>query len=299
MRGFYAFGFYLAVAHLPDLVNHGPPPLSLLLWPVAWLGWTRHTAAGVQIIVGLLLTGTGLAALFTESRAARLLAAFGWLEYVALENSSAKIGHSLHVLVLLAALLVALPRGWHLPAASLGRLGRQRTLGVFWACQAATLLTYSLSGLGKIGGSFYQLALGQTHVFSPHALAYHVADRLLQTASLTELGSWLIRFPWAGWPAMLATVYLQGFAFAVAFRPALQRWWAAGLIGFHLASFFTMTINFPQNCFLLALLFFRSPFAPAGPLPPILLPLAQLPLFGPLFRRLRPGAFPPSRAALG
>ena len=286
VRGFYALSLFVVVDALPELVRQSVPPRSFLLWPVAWLRWVQPAAAGPGIIVTLLLLGTAVAAFVPQRRWARALAALGWLEFVALNNSAVKIGHSQHLLVVVSAVLVFLPAGWHLPAAAATRMLRQRTLLVFWTAQAALLLTYSLSGLGKFAGAFYQLTRGETGAFSPNALAYHVAERLLQTASVSVLGEWLIDYPLLGWPGMLFTVYLQCTALAVAFRPSLQRWWAAGLAAFHVVSFFTMTINFPQNVFLLALLFFHSPFAPAEP-PPLARLLGETPLVGPLWHRLR------------
>ena len=59
----------------------------------------------------------------------------------------------------------------------------------------------------------------------------------------------------------VAVVFETG-AFLVAFRPALGRPVAAFLILFHVGTYWTMTITFPQNCLLLALFFFVSPFEP-------------------------------------
>ncbi len=287
VRGFYALSLFIVVDALPELVQQRVPGRSFLLWPVAWLGWIGGPpATGPWCVVALLLMGTAVAAFLPQRRWARALAALGWLEFVALNNSAVKIGHSQHLLVIVSAVLIFLPTGWHLPSAAATRMLRQRTLLVFWTAQAATLLTYSLSGFGKFVGAFYQLTRGEIGAFSPNALAYHVADRLLQTASVSVLGEWLIDYPLLGWPGMLLTVYLQCTALAVAFRPALQRWWAAGLAAFHVVSFFTMTINFPVNVFLLALLFFHSPFAPAEP-PPLTRLLAETPLLGPWWQRFR------------
>lgn len=288
VRGFYAFSLFLVVGRLPDLVRQAVPARPFLLWPVAWLSWVQPSTVGVGLVVALLLGGAALAAFVPQRRWARTLAALGWLEFVALENSAVKIGHSLHLMVVVSAVLVFLPWGWHWPARVADRMLRQRTLLVFWTAQAAVFLTYSLSGLGKFAGAFYQFTRGEIGVFSPNALAYHVADRLLQTASVSVLGQWLIDYPFLGWPGMLLTVYLQLTAFAVVFRPALQRWWAAGLAAFHVVSFFTMTINFPQNVFLLALFFFHSPFAPADT-PPLRELLGEAPLLGPLVRRALTG----------
>jgi hypothetical protein len=95
--------------------------------------------------------------------------------------------------------------------------------------------------------------------FAPQAMQLHIADRLLQTGSKSLIGSWMIDHPYVIYPLMLGTLYLQIFSFWVAFRPAIQRWWALGLIVFHVMSFYTLTIIFPQNVFLLCLLFCYPP----------------------------------------
>ena len=120
----------------------------------------------------------------------------------------------------------------------------------------------------------------------PGALGSHVALRLLQTQSRSALGPWIIHHPWLTWPGLPAAIYLELFSFWIAFRPALQRSWAAGLILFHLGTFFTMTITFPQSSFLLALLLFQSPFAP-GDFPPWKTCFLQLPLAGGVLKMLK------------
>jgi hypothetical protein len=116
----------------------------------------------------------------------------------------------------------------------------------------------------------------------PSALGAHVAQRLLQTDSTSALGAWIIGHPWLTWPLMPVPIYLEFFSFWLAFRPPLQRLWAAALITFHMATFFTMTISFPQSCFLLAIFFFASPWQSANCSSREI--LLNLPLFGDLLR---------------
>ena len=287
IRAFYCFNLYLTVTRFPEFIHPGKMPgAALLLWPVAWLAWLPSTA-GYLAVFGLQTAGSVLGAAFCQWRGVRALAFLGLLQLIALDNSTVKIGHSMHLLVLVAFLLVFLPAHWDRPVFQSRRVTRERTLLVFWACQAVVLLSYTMSGLGKLGGVVYQIVLGQPNVFSRDALALHTAERLAQTESTSLLGAWLLAHPWAGWLPMVGTFYLQLFAFWVVFRPALQRWWAAGLIGFHAGSYFLMTINFPQNCLLLALLFFRSPFL-SVPEPGWRQVIGALPGFGALFRRRFP-----------
>lgn len=263
-RAFYAFLLYQGVSQLTMLGDLFPRRAAAPLWPVAWLFWTDGPA-GIRAL-SVFFTASGvLGVFFAGWRVARLAAFLGVLEYVALKNSYGKIGHSLHLTVIVAGVLVFLPAGWTRPATSLPRRPRQQTLLVVWLAQAAILLSYTMSGLGKLGGAAYQLALGQRNAFSPGALGAHVAQRLVQTGSRSALGDWIIHHPFLTWPLLPAAVAVETFAFLAAFRPSLGRPLAALLVIFHLGTYFTMTITFPVSCLLLALFFVGSPFEPTNP----------------------------------
>lgn len=258
VRCYHAALLFLAVWLMPEWPGHLARRDVMPLWPVAWLPLVE-LRAGIAVILAGYVAGALLGALFPDRRWARALAFLGLFEFVAYNNSFGKIGHSLHAWVLTSFLLVFLPNGW-CRVQTPGRAVRQRFLLVFGACQAMLLLTYTMSGLGKVGRAVAQLCLGETNAFHPHALAIVVADRLLQTNSQSLLGPWLIEHPLAGWPFLLATLYLQVVAFVVAFRPALHRAWAIGLVLMHVGTFLLLTVHFPQNILLLALLLFFSPF---------------------------------------
>ncbi len=261
VRAFYAFLLYLAVSQfneLPELLDH---TADAPLWPVVWL---RHAgpAAGPRVLLGFYLATNILGAFAASWRASRVLTFLGLLEYVALKNSHGKIGHSLHLPLIVAGIFILLPSGWDRPAPQTNRRSRQETLLVFWLAQAAVLLSYTMSGVGKLAAAGYQLLCGEPNAFLPGGLGAHVAQRLLQTHSTSFFGAWIIHHPFLAWPALPTAIYLELFAFLVAFRPSLARPWAALLIVLHVGTYFTMTITFPQSCFLLALLFFSSPFEP-------------------------------------
>ena len=262
VRAFYAFLLYLAVSQLTTMGDLLGRRAYAPLWPVAWLGWT-HAATGIRALLAFYLATNLLGVFFAGFRAARLAVFLGVLEFVALKNSYGKIGHSMHLLVIVAGIFVLLPPGWTRPAPPAPRRLRQETILIVWLAQAALLLTYTMSGLGKLGGAIYQAATGQPNVFQPGAFGAHVAQRLVQTSSQSTLGDWIIHHPYLTWPLMPAAVIFETLAFLVAFRPSLGRPVAALLILFHVGTYFTMTITFPQNCLLLALFFFASPFEPA------------------------------------
>lgn len=288
IQTFYYFCLYLVATRLPDFLHAPSPQPSLLLWPVCWLNWVNPIEVGVDAIFVFFVISTLLAAIYPASRTVRIATFVSWLEYVALENSIPKIGHSLHLIVVISFLFIFLPRGWQLPARLTSRLVRQQTVLTFWSCQAFILLTYTMSGLAKVGGAFYQIAMGQPNAFLPEALARHVAERLWQTDSSSLFGNLIIAHPNFGWPLFIGTLYVQFFSLWIAFRPSLQAFWAIALICFHLSSYFFMTINFPQNCFLLALFFFHSPFVSQTPFltkTKVSQIFCDLPFFGLLFKK--------------
>lgn len=251
IRAFYAFLAFLSISLLPEWGNLTSRTGINPLWPVAWLSWVPLTQ-GITAILLLYVVGSLAGALLPQSRAVRVVAFLGVFQFWAFNNSFGKIGHSLHCVVLISFVLIFLPTGWHQLKVS-SRLTRQNTLLAFWTAQGVIMMSYTMAGLIKILAGFYQMALSEPSVFSPSALSRHVADRLLQTNSSSWMGDWLITNTWAAWPLMLFTVYVELFAIVTLFRPRLQWFFVAGLVSFHVASYFTMTIIFPQNCFLLIL----------------------------------------------
>lgn len=261
VRAFYAFAlFFLADALLPEIAKLAPRPPVSPLWPLAWLSFVDPTL-GLRALGTLSAGALVAAALAPGWRVARVAGWLALLEFAALKSSYGKIGHSLHLSLWVAFILIALPRGW---TRGESRGVRRQTLLVVWTCQAAILLSYTMSGLGKLGGALYQTALGQPSALTPGGVGAHIAERLLQTHSQSALGAWIVAHPLLTWPLMPGAIAVELFSFWAAFRPSLQRPWAMALIVFHLGIYLAMTINFPQNCFLLALFFFASPFEPAG-----------------------------------
>ncbi len=245
----------MAVATLHDWSAYLDRRETLALWPVCWLNAVPLRVGRVGILAGYLVAAF-LGAIFPERRWARALVFAGLFEFAGLDNSFGKISHNYHLWVLTAFWLVFLPNA---PARSAGRAVRQRFLLIFWVCQAIVLLTYTMSGVGKIGGAIYQIGAGQNNLFLPTGLASIIADRLLQTNSSSWLGPWLLAHPWFGWPLGLVAVYVELFAFWAAFRPALQRWWGSGLILFHIGVYLLLGITFTQTILLVGLLLLAAP----------------------------------------
>lgn len=251
------------------------------LWCVRWVRLTGPALAG-SIVYGASVLSAIACVLGPGSRAARIAFAVALLEFGGLENSFGKINHSSHVLTVCAFLLCFLPSGdlsW--VRRSTGRV--QAYLLCVWSLLASFFLTYSISGVWKVAVGLVQAAKLEPNAFSPSALAYHVARRLLETGDSTPLAHVLLRHPAFGWPASLLTLYLETFAIVAAFRPRLHRPWAMGLICFHLGSGLVLGIGFYHHVLLLGVLGLASPFAPPFELRATLL---DLPLFGDVSRWL-------------
>jgi len=276
---FYLFFLYYSLTRLTAWSQFQSFENLNPLWPVCWLRWV-DPHWGARFIMVFAFLSAFMGAFFPKYCWVRIAVFFGFLEFLALKYSFGKIGHSTHLMLIVSFILIFLPRNWSEPRLP-SRATRQTVLYVFWGVQAFILMTYTLAGLGKIGGAVYQFYLGQMHAFHPEALAYHIAERLLQTGNSSLLGAFFIEYPWLGFPAMLVMLYAQVFSFWVAFRPSLHRLWGGLLILFHISVSLTLSINFHPQVFLVGLFFLYSPFRRPVTLRYI---CVALPLFGFLFR---------------
>ena len=84
-------------------------------------------------------------------------------------------------------------------------------------------MSYTMSGAAKLGGALWQVAHLQPNAFLPGAFGALIAKRLLDTHSASLLGGWVIRHPFLTWPLLPVTIFVEFFAFWVAFRPAVAR----------------------------------------------------------------------------
>lgn len=267
-----------AVSWLPRILRATPD----LLWPVKWID-----AVGVPTGAALLLVTTALVALAAAAgiapRACRGLAVTGLTMLVALDSSYGKIDHHSHAWLYTGFVLSFFD---HRPAppGRGRRLHVQRNLAVFWLAQALVLLFYSLTGVWKLVGLVVQGFGGSMTYLSPGALAIQVAHASLISRASPLAAPWIAAQPGLAWLAIITTIYLEVFAFAVAFRPALQRVWALALIAFHVGVLLTMTLDFTPQAVVVALLFLRSPFAAGRGAAEA---LRALPLVAPALARLR------------
>lgn len=256
IRIVYGLQCYVALRTVPQWEAMTAREGALHLWPVSWMQLFPESAA-IQVVLVFLLVGSLAAVLVPQYRWARITAFLALFQFIAWHNSYGKIGHSLHVLLFIIFILMFLPDQWN--RKNVSRAIRQKTLFAYWSAQAVPLIAYSMAGLVKIGCAILQISKGETSVFSFEGLPRHVADRLLQTGAETPMGPWVIENPLLVTPLMWGTLYLEVFAFWALFRPATRIWFVGGLVAFHVASYFTMTIWFPENCFLLILLMLIFP----------------------------------------
>jgi hypothetical protein len=280
VRVFYAVALY-QVCDAASLQRFLDATALDPLWCVRWARLTGPALAGSIVYAATVLCAIACA-LAPARRAARIAFAVALFEFGGLESSFGKINHGWHVLSVCAFLLCFLPSGelnWI--RRSTGRV--QAYLLCVWSLLASFFLTYTISGGWKVAVGLVQAARLEPNAFSPSALAYHVARRLLETGDSTPLAHVLLRHPTFGWPANLLTLYLETFAIIAAFRPRLHRPWAMGLIAFHLGSGLVLGIGFYHHVLLLGVLGLASPFAPAFDARATLL---DLPLFGDAWRWL-------------
>ncbi len=253
------------------------------IWPTRWIP-QDHIAFAVTLIDLLLIGSTLLGVFRPDWRWLRVVICLAFLEFAAFANSFGKMNHGFHMWIAILAMFALLPSGRaEVLRASISQ--RQRFLLVFRTTQILILTFYTLSGLIKLGHAVWQLGLGQVSALHPQALAHHVAFRLNQTNSQSMLGPLFIDYPLLGWPLYLLTLYLETFALVAALRPRLHRVWAIGLVLMHLGIWLVMTIPFFENMFLLLLVVFFSPFAPARE--SLRATVAELPGLAWLLRRRR------------
>ncbi|NJL28699.1 MAG: hypothetical protein HC897_12805 [Thermoanaerobaculia bacterium] len=260
VAAFYAVMFFFAASNLYSWQELLSSTELAPRWPVFWLRFVE-LRAGIAAILWLNLVGGLLGIALPGYRWVRILVCLSWLELLALRFSFGSINHGDHLGVLLSFVLIFLPAGW--PSQLAAERGvRARTQLVFSGCQAMIMLTYSMSGMWKVGGVVEQLIRGEVNYLAPRGLAQQVAARLLAENTTSILGPWLIEHYWLGWPLMIGALYLEFFALWAVPRPSLHRAWGLGLIVLHVFSHLTMGISFLQNMLWLALFFVFSPLRP-------------------------------------
>lgn len=232
-------------------------PLNTL-WPVFWTAWVPSEVA-LFAVLGLFVVGAGLGLVFSERRWARALAFLGCFQFYALYYSFNAISHRDHAFVLAAAMLVLLVR---VPREGETQDAKRTYLLSFFGVQALLLLTYMMTGFTKVLISARAALAGNPTSFHPQALSSHIANVQLENAHETLLGPLLLQFPLIGWLLFTAVIFVELFAFYVAFRPSLHRPYGVFMVGMHIGIAAAMGLFFTTHIFTVALFLVASPFVP-------------------------------------
>lgn len=250
-------------------------------WPLWWAH--AFDLPTVIMIVYLGLTFSALiASFFPHVMAARTFAFLGFLQFHAYMSSFGGPNHQWDHWLWVLFILIFLPSE---KKTRDDEGARRRFSLVFWGAQAFVLLTYTMAGILKVFYGVIQLAQGQSNAFSIDAAALHVAHELTQMGQTTLIGPFIVNNPSVAWLPFLAVLYIQLFAFLVAFKPRLHRLWGIGLILFHLGTFLTMRAVFTAPSALLLVLLCASPFVPTKN--PAMFQFLSLPVVESIFKFAR------------
>lgn len=271
---FYYFMVFIAYTNLEGLNHQIANPRGILepRWPIFWAQNLDHGLVVSAIIIFFVLSSV-LAAVFYKVLAVRMLAFLGMLQFHAYNSSFGYPNHQWDVWLFVSFIFIFFPNIWTKKVAP---ETKKKFLLVFWTAQAYLLLTYSMSGLGKIYDGVGQALEGQANSFSIDAAALHISNVLYMMQENTPLGPLIVSYPILGWIPFLGVILLELFSLYAAFKPSLHRPWAVTLILFHLSTYLTMRAVFVAPVALLLVLLLSSPF-PAKPWSKV---ASDLPLLG-------------------
>lgn len=247
------------------------------VWPLFWSKYFEYQDV-VNFVMLFFIFATLVGAFFYKHRTFRILIFASFLFYGALGNSFGQRSHQLYPWLYTSFFFIFLPIGWNIKNTL---ENKKIVLLTIWWAQALFLLTYTLSGFGKIYTDL--TSSSPVNNFSPNAFALQIAYWVPKWQEESLLGPFIINNPYLAWPFYLAAVYLLLFSFWAAVRPSLQKVWAFGLALFHIGTFLTMKIVFmPPPAFLLFIFFLDSPFINPKTKPSDF--IYDLPVFGNLIR---------------
>lgn len=257
VRCFYAAMLYVSLNQLQRWQLFEQLAPADILWPVAWISLLPWQSA-LYLVLGLFVAGAAVALVFTERRWARVLAFVGCLEFYALYYSFNDISHRDHVFILVAFMLILLIR---VPRDDQTEAAKQTYLLSFFGAQAIIFLTYTMSGLTKLLISVKSFINGGLTSFHPQTLANTVAAENWENDK-TLLGPLFIEYSEIG-PLLLTTVvFVELFAFYVAFRPSLHRPYGIFMVGLHIGIASAIGLFFSTQVLTIGLFLITSPFIP-------------------------------------
>jgi hypothetical protein len=224
-------------------------------WPLFWAHGFPYATTVSWIFLGFLATSL-LASFFPNSRTSRIGAFLGMLAFHAYSSSFGGPNHQYDLLLWISLIFVFLPK----TRDSISHDAKRAYSLVFWCAQTLTLLTYTMSGIGKVFYGLLALVHGNPGAFSPDSAALHVASLLNTMHETTPLGPTIVAHPWFGFIPFIIILYVQVFSVAIAFKPQLHRIWGLALILFQISTYLAMRAVFVHPSIPLLLLFVSSPF---------------------------------------
>jgi len=258
---FYYFLLFIALLQLLQLRHISEFSIFSPRWAIFWADYFSFQAAVTVILVFFAFSAL-IGAYFCRNRFGRIIAFLGFLQFHAFRASFGGPNHQWDLWLWVALILIFLPDIWEKTKQS-SREGK-KFLIVFWGAQAFLLLTYSMSGIGKLLHAALQYFQGEAHLFMFNSAAFHVYSWLNAMQATSLLGQLIIEHPLLGWFPFMLILYVQVFAFLAAFRPSLHRVWALALVLFHMGTYFAMNAEFFYQVPLLFIFLFASPFHEPG-----------------------------------
>ena len=225
------------------------------LWPIEILegligiGWFANTTEVLATGLGMAL----LAAVLPRFLILRLGVFLYLLLYIAMSNSYGSINHSKHVYIYVSFALLFLP-GRDKPK-EWSRKDVLSCLATLWLTQSILLLPYTLSGLWRIWRSNLEL-------LASDGMVRILLNRAIDSANFGTLLPYMVEHGYLAQATLWVTVYVELFALLAVFRPHLHRLFGVALIGFHIGSYWIMSISFHDNILMIGLFLVLSPTAP-------------------------------------
>lgn len=281
VRFFYYHLIFLSFLLMLWTDSYAQRPNFSPVWSLAWTDWLSAPIA-INAIRFFFLASALVGGWWHDHWMGRLVAFTGVFQFHAMVNSFGITNHQWLPWLYASFLFLFLPDARAGREASYEE--RKKFLFIVWGAQAVFLSTYFLSGFGKIYWSFWAEVQGDVSALAPSALARHIITELSRVKAIGIFGSFFAQYPLAGWPLSLGAVYLQFFSLWAAFRPALHKLWAFGLVMFHIGSYLIMNIVFFEPVVLLLILLASSPLE--NPRQTWRDTARDLPLFGWIFRVL-------------
>ncbi len=128
-----------------------------------------------------------------------------------------------------------------------------------WFQRSIVLSFYFLSGLWKLIGMFMQMFNGEDHILTYKGLSYHLASEIIRTQNRSYLADLIFENTWMNPVMMFSALAIQLSAIYFIFRQEYIWLMGLGLLLFHFGGLFALSIPYPTNFLLVAVLFLLNP----------------------------------------